>query len=207
VLDNPDSGYQRNDVLVLSDLNPQDIMITRANNAITVTANATGDSFKALWQFYDGGQDYGIDVIQFMGGASWDRAKIASEAVRMGTAGYDDVSLFGSFGKVDLGAGNDYLALSGNGGGKILFGSGDGQDFIDNPGDGYHRTDTLVLTDYTSSDITLSRSGSSLFVTAIATGDRVQVRWHYYDQDHFGIAAIQFSDGVVWDRATIDLYI
>ena len=81
VLDNPGNGYQRSDVLDLTGLLPSDVVLSRSGNQLIVKVPTTGDTFTALWQFYDGGTSvYGINSIKFADGTVWDRTTIAANA-------------------------------------------------------------------------------------------------------------------------------
>ena len=74
-LDNPGSGYQRNDTLDLTNILPSQVQLTQSANALIVSVPSTGDTFTALWQFYNGGSSvYGLNTIEFADGTTWDRA-------------------------------------------------------------------------------------------------------------------------------------
>ncbi|WP_316158348.1 MULTISPECIES: calcium-binding protein [unclassified Bradyrhizobium] len=83
VLDNTGSGYQRSDQLELVDLLPSDVVLSRSGNQLIVSVLSTGDTFTALWQFYNGGSSvYGLSSIKFADGTVWDVAAIAEAANR-----------------------------------------------------------------------------------------------------------------------------
>lgn len=81
-LDQPDYGT-RDDALVLTDTNSDDLDVARTGESMsdgaTFTIASTGDSFQADWQFYgdeSGGVPQGIEQIQFADGVTWDRNEI-----------------------------------------------------------------------------------------------------------------------------------
>jgi hypothetical protein len=139
-LDNTSSGYQRNDTLELIDILPSEVELTRSGNQLIVSVPSTGDTFTALWQFYNGGSSvYGINHIKFVDGTIWNRATIASNAWVRGTSGNDSIALPSDSVTVDPGAGNDTLSVSGNGSDRIIFAKGYGHDTLNNPDSGYNR--------------------------------------------------------------------
>ncbi|MCP3445817.1 calcium-binding protein [Bradyrhizobium sp. CCGUVB14] len=148
---------------------------------------------------------YGISAIQFADGTAWDYTFIASNAWIRGTAGNDSINLPANAATVDAGGGDDTLNVSGTGSDRIVFGAGSGHDVLDNPGNGYQRSDVLDLTGLLPSDVVLSRSGNQLIVKVLSTGDTFTALWQFYDggTSVYGINSIKFSDGTVWDRATM----
>jgi len=204
VLDNPSNGYKRSDVLDLTGLLPSDIALSRSGNQLIVKLLASGETFTALWQFYGDGVSFGVGSIKFADGTVWDRTAIAANAWLRGTSGNDSIGLPTTGITVDAGAGDDTLSVSGNGSDRIIFGAGSGHDVLDNPSNGYQRSDVLDLTGLLPSDVVLSRSGNQLVVKLLATGDTFTALWQYYgDGISFGIGSIKFADGTVWDRTAI----
>ncbi|KJC54174.1 hypothetical protein UP10_40630 [Bradyrhizobium sp. LTSPM299] len=204
-LTNPGSGYTRNDTLVLTDIDPSDVRLTRNGDAMTLTVLSTGDSFTARYQFWGSGSEQGLGNIQFADGTIWDRATIASNIWVIGTAGNDSISPPADGATIEAGLGDDTINLSGTGADLILFAKGDGHDTLDNGGSGYQRNDTLDLTDILPSEVQLGQLGSRLTVSVPSTGDSVTVLYQFYDSGSsvYGINYIKFADGTVWDRATI----
>lgn len=105
-LTNPGSGYNRNDTLLLTDLNGSDVQFSRNGYALVVTVPSTGESFTTSFQFWgDGSQIQGLTHIQFADGTIWDRSAIA-----------DSVQTFtwaGSPANATLN-GNNYVRISSN---------------------------------------------------------------------------------------------
>jgi hypothetical protein len=80
-LNNPSSGYNRNDTLQLTDINSSEVLFSRSGNALLLSVPSTGDTFKVNFQFWgDGSQIQGLTNIQFADGTSWNRSAI-SDAV------------------------------------------------------------------------------------------------------------------------------
>jgi len=205
-LTNPGVGYQRDDTLVLTDIRPSEIQLSHSGDKLIVSVTATGDTFTVNYQFYNGGTSiYGINAITFVDGTVWDRATIAANAWVRGTAGNDSLTVPSDGVTVDAGAGDDTISVNGTGRDRIVFAKGYGHDTLTNPGSGYQRDDTLVLTDILPSEVQLSHSGDKLIVGVTATGDTFTVTYQFYNggTSIYGINAIAFADGTVWDRATI----
>jgi hypothetical protein len=159
-----------------------------------------------LYQFYNRGSSvYGINNIKFADGTVWDRTTIAANAPIRGTAGNDYINLPSDGVTVDAGAGDDIFAVSGNGSDRILFAKGDGHDTLTNPGSGYNRNDTLVLTDLNASDVQFSRNGVGLVLTVPSTGDSFTASFQFWGDGSQiqGLTHIQFADGTIWDRSAI----
>ncbi|UHC17846.1 hypothetical protein LRS73_08315 [Methylobacterium currus] len=205
---NPGSGYTRSDRLLLTDIKPSEVTLTRSGDALTVTVDSTGDTVRAEYQFRGSGQDYGVGSIQFADGTVWDRAAIAAHVVIMGTSGNDRLTVPSDGVTVQAGRGDDTISVSGTGANTFRFSKGDGHDTITNPGSGYTRSDRLLLTDIKPDEVTLTRSGDALTVTVDSTGDTVRAEYQFYGtgQD-YGIGSLTFSDGTVWDRAAIAAHI
>ncbi|MDF0585064.1 calcium-binding protein, partial [Bradyrhizobium yuanmingense] len=174
-LTNPGSGYNRDDTLVLKDLNPSDVQLSRNGDAMTLKVLSTGDTFVVNYQFWgDGSQIQGLTHIQFADGTVWDRAAIASNAWLRGTSGNDSLSASASADTLFGDQGNDYL--QGNGGSDTyLYRSGDGNDEIADRSNSATDVDILKFADLNASDVTVSRSGNALLVTANTSGATIKV--------------------------------
>ena len=204
-IDNPGSGYTRNDTLALTDALPSNVQVTRDGDALVVSIPETGDSVRVKWQFWQNSTQYGINRITFADGTSWTRDQIVAQAVVRGTSGNDAVTAPSDGATIQLGQGDDTLSVSGNGADTIRFAKGDGHDTIDNPGSGYTRNDTLRLTDILPSEVTLTRSGDMLTVTVPGTGESITMPYQFWGNGHEqGVSHITFADGSTWDRDQIE---
>ncbi|GAA0674497.1 hypothetical protein FHT00_000717 [Sphingomonas insulae] len=209
ILDNPGSGFHRSDTLALQDLNPADVSLMRTGEQMSLTVLATGAVFDAQFQFWEGGRDQGLDFIRFANGAVWNRSdmlsQIASNPTVMGTPYGEALTLASDYVRVDPGKGDDYIAVSGEGGGEIIFRANDGHDILDNPGSGFHRSDTLVLQGLNPADISLKRTGDQMSVTVLATNAVFHAQFQFWQggQDQ-GLDFIRFADGTTWDRTRFE---
>ncbi|OAF14276.1 hypothetical protein AYJ54_42725 [Bradyrhizobium centrolobii] len=190
-----------------SNVSVQDVILASNSNGdlIVKFRNDTTDAITIHNDLVFGDvNSYGISAIQFVDGTTWDYTFIASNAWVRGTTGNDSIGLPVNAATVDAGAGDDTLSVSGNGSDRIVFTAGSGHDVLDNPGNGYVRSDVLDLTGLLPSDVVLSRSGNQLIVKLPATGDTFTALWQFYgDGLSYGIGSIKFADGTVWDRTTI----
>ena len=179
-LDNPGTGYQRDDTLSLDDILSSEVQFTRSGDKLIVSVPATGDTFTVNYQFYNGGTSvYGINTVAFADGTVWDRATIAANAWVRGTSGNDSLTVPSDGVTVDAGAGDDTITVSGTGRDTIVFAMGYGHDTLNNPGSGYQRDDTLFLDDILSSDVQFTRSGDKLIVGLPATGDTFTINYQF----------------------------
>jgi len=205
-LTNPGSGYSRDDTLVLKDVNPSDVQLSRSGDLMTLKILSTGDTFTVNYQFWgDGSQIQGLTHIQFADGTVWDRAAIAANAWIRGTSGNDSIGMPVTAATVDPGAGDDALGVSGNGSDRIIFAKGDGHDTLNNPGSGYNRDDSLVLVDINPWDVQFTRNGDSMTMTVASTGDSFQAFYQFWGNGSQiqGLAHVQFANGSNWSRSNI----
>ncbi|MGT2440862.1 beta strand repeat-containing protein [Bradyrhizobium betae] len=205
-LTNPGSGYNRDDTLVLKDLSPSDVQLSRSGDVMTLKVLATGDTFAVNFQFWgDGSQIQGLTHIQFADGTIWDRSTIAENAWVRGTSGNDSIGVPATGVTVDAGAGDDTITVSGNGSDRIVFPKGYGHDTLTNPGSGYNRDDTLVLKDINPWEVQLSRGGDAMTLSVPSTGDSFRVNFQYWGDGSQiqGLTHIQFADGSNWSRSNL----
>jgi hypothetical protein len=209
-IDNPGSGFDREDVLKLTDILPSEVALSASGNAMTINVLSTGDSITTLWQFWGdshAGQNMGVSSIVFADGTVWNRDQIRAEAVIYGTSGNDSFGPPANGVTLDPRQGDDYVAFQGNGSDTLLFAKGDGHDVVDNPGSGYDREDTLKFLDVLPGDVALSRSGNALTISIPSTGDSVTAWWQFWGDtrpgQNQGISTIVFADGTTWNRDQI----
>lgn len=129
---------------------------------------------------------------------------IAEFSIFNGTVGDDSFDLTTAF-VVTGGLGDDHYTVNGDGSGVFNFSKGDGHDELDQPDNGI-RSDTLILTNVNSDDVSVSRLGDSATFTVDDTGDTFKADWQFYGDDGGvpqGIGQVQFADGMVWDRNEI----
>jgi Ca2+-binding RTX toxin-like protein len=184
-----------------------DDLLSGGDGNDTINANDGADTLEG-----DAGTDYlygnaGNDTIK--GGLDQD-SLMGNEGddVLYGQQGND--YLYGDAGNdtLDGGAGYDYLS-GGDGADIYLFGKGSGQDTIHNyDGDAIGtNADTIQLgADIAVADVTLTRGGSSLYISINGTGDRLEVANYFYENGTlpYVVENIQFADGTTWDIATVN---
>ncbi|MBM3300985.1 MAG: hypothetical protein FJY85_13645, partial [Deltaproteobacteria bacterium] len=89
----------------------------------------------------------------------------------------------------------------------FLFGRGAGQDTVIDRDTSGGNIDTIRLADdLTPEDIELGRKGDNLELTINGTTDKLTVQnWFWNDSTAYQVERIQFSDGTLWDVASIRL--
>ncbi|MGU3468845.1 calcium-binding protein [Methylobacterium sp. C33D] len=189
--------------LQLTDLKPSDVAFTRSGSDLLMTVTATGRTITVPGEFNSTNHD-GIQSIVFADGTKWDQASILSNAWLRGADGNDSVTMPDDGATIQLGKGDKSIFLSGNGADVIRFAKGDGHDVIDNPGSGYTRDDTLVLSDTNPNEVVLTQDGDALLITITNTGDTVRSRWQFWaNSTQYGINRITFADGTTINREQI----
>ncbi|MDF0585153.1 hypothetical protein P0R28_37330, partial [Bradyrhizobium yuanmingense] len=139
-----------------------------------VTINSTGATIKVTDQFYSQVEHWGLDNLLFANGDSWDLPTITANAWFRGTSANDSLSASSSVDILFGDQGNDYL--QGNGGSDTyLYRSGDGNDEIADRSNSATEVDSLKFADLNASDVTVSRSGNALLVTANTSGATIKV--------------------------------
>ena len=104
---------------------------------------------------------------------------------------------------LDGAGGNDTLE-GGDGNDTYVFGYGSGQDQVKDTVGGATPVDILSLAaGIDVEDVTVSKSGTSLFIRLAGSNDRVEIV-NYFSGGGVGIDKIQFDGGTSWDRTFID---
>jgi Ca2+-binding RTX toxin-like protein len=122
-----------------------------------------------------------------------------------GNEGVD--KLYGNAGNDILngGAGND--SLDGGAGSDIyMFSRGSGQDVINQYDTSVNKQDRILLgSDISTTDIIVTRFGSSLVISIVGTADKLTVMNYFVNDGSNGykVDEIKFADGSSWDLATI----
>lgn len=225
-----DTGLSVTDIdrLVLTDVNSQDVVLSRALTGahLLITINGPGGSEEITVQnrYYSISEGRGLEVIEFADGVVWTLEDILQQTSRAGTnsanalsgTAYIDV-LQGLDGNdtIDGNAGDDIIVgglgadvVRGDAGSDTyLWSRGDGNDVINETDISVTDIDTLYLQDVASSDVTLSRvTGSDdLIITIVgATSEVITVQNRYWGTARgYGIEAIKFADGAFWSLETI----
>jgi Ca2+-binding RTX toxin-like protein len=226
-IDETGTALTEADTLVLTDVDSDAVELTRipTTDNIAILILETGETIEVKDQFQSIADTQGIEKIVFADGIAWSLSDIFANTKALGSNPSADQSFlafdyrdnqFGDAGDDALngGGGDDHLTggtgadtLKGDEGSDTYYWSkGDGNDLIDETGTSMSDIDTLVLTDVASNDVELWRPNGNdkILITIISTGETIDVKDQNYSVDESqGIEAIQFSDGVVWDRADI----
>ena len=92
------------------------------------------------------------------------------------------------------------VAAASDGSDTYVWAKGDGNDTINDWGQSLLETDTLELTDVTSTEVTLTAAGTDLRVTIVPTGEVILIDERYQNVGFgYGVERIRFSDGVTWN--------
>lgn len=192
------------DVLSFSNLNANDITVSRSGAHVKILVNETGHTITLDEQFYSATANWGFERIEFADGTVWDRAGIQLAAWIRGTSGNDTLSGFSGNDIFQGGTGNDRIN-SGTGSDSYVYAKGDGNDYIDDASGSTSEIDTLRLTDLTADDVFLTRSGVHAILTVKETGETITFDEQFWAAgQNWGIDKIEFSDGVSWGRAEIE---
>ncbi|MEL7127931.1 MAG: calcium-binding protein [Pseudomonadota bacterium] len=123
-----------------------------------------------------------------------------------GTGQSDVITGLGGSDELVGGLGVDSLD-GGVGSDTYVWSRGDGDDIIHDTSASLTETDTLVLTDVSSSEVTLTRVAGSYDFTisvngtggaALSVVSQYYTTWPWFPEFGYGIEQIEFADGVVW---------
>jgi Ca2+-binding RTX toxin-like protein len=224
IIDDASIASYETDRLELKEVDSDQVTLTRTTGSddliITIGANGVGGTITVQNQFENINNGKGIEEIAFADGVVWGLDDIITQTTVSGTSVGDtlngisdyDESFYGNAGAdvIDANGGDDILVgglgydslNGGNGNDLYYWSSGDGSDIVNDDGVSTTETDTLVLTDINSADVTLLRNGEDLQVAIDEDHDGVadevivvQERFSA-NGDGSGIEIIEFADGV-----------
>ncbi|RWI50097.1 MAG: hypothetical protein EOR16_31090 [Mesorhizobium sp.] len=209
------------DRLVLANLMPSDVELSRAGDALTIKILSTGEVITDQSFFLNSGapsqqndwSNYGrgIDRIQFASGAVWDRQTIVKEAWIRGDDKANGLSGSALNDTFSSGRGNDTMD-GGIGADTYIWKKGDGSDRIIDNVNNPAEIDKLVLLDVYVSDVSFSYAGDSLVITVESTGEVISVDSFFSSAGNFlrdagqtayGVDRITFAGGTTLDRQNI----
>lgn len=193
------------DTLDLTTFARSEVGIGRSGSHLVLTVLATGSTLTVLDHFL--GRADGIEFLQFSD-ILLDRYAVGS-ATAGGTAGNDTLTGTSLNDFLVGGQGNDHL--SGAGGNDVyVFQLGDGLDTIhDDTSLGADAGDELYFRGIAPEEVTISRSGRSLVLSAQRNVDGVLQSAQVTVLDQFwadklnGIERVSFDDGTVWTAADL----
>jgi Ca2+-binding RTX toxin-like protein len=199
------------DRLVLTDLNAADVQFTRVSNDLVITVTSTGHTIAVEEFFYRWGEeDRGIDVIRFADGTEWGRAQIQAVSISAGNSNNNSIYDSALDDTINGGRGDDHIFIS-TGNDTVLYSRGDGYDWIQDQSDAVSEHDVLKFTDLNRGDVEFSRSGNTLLIKVISTGEIIQNTEFFDWSSSFsswsthgrGIDAVRFADGTELNRVQI----
>lgn len=203
------AGYN---TIQLSGLDISSATFSRSGNDLTISFGSDAITLLQYYDFYNfniNGTDV-MDLITALHGSDTDDWMIVSGnngGTLYGEGGNDSLTggsgndtlyggsgddyLYGNDGDdvLDGGAGNDWL-YGGNGNDTYIFGTGYGNDTIEDWGG----SSTVVFKDVSSDDVTVSNLwDSTLVMTVTSTGDTLNINGYKWNQDGY---TFEFADGV-----------
>ncbi len=198
-----DNSFSANDTLLLVDLAPADVLITRngLSDVLGLTAIATGAQINIAHQFSDG-LGGNIENFVFADGTIWSTADLKRKLLAQQSAQASG-SIYGFWLSNDVlvaGTGDKYLD-GGGAGDTYIYSAAGGNDTIHDPEHFSH----LVMSDILSTDARFSRLGDSkdLLVQIASTGKSVIVRNEFSRNFDGPLTSIDFADGVSFDVASL----
>lgn len=229
-IDDDGDHLTETDTLRLTDVDPDDVILTRADGTsdVVVTIISTGEEITLDAQYSNTYPGRGIESIEFADGTIWDLADIRAATTVSGNSGnntvdgkdYDD-NLFGLEGNdtlngnagddvLDGGTGDDTLN-GGEGSDTYVWEVGDGNDTISELTLTEGGIDVLILEGVNVADVTLTRDRGvadvqdDLQITISGPGgdETIEVLGQFDGNTAAGIEQIVFADGTVWDRDDI----
>jgi Ca2+-binding RTX toxin-like protein len=208
------------DIFVLTDLNPQDIELSRVGSHLLLTVKSTGEyvdfddffpSNAANWT--TSGRN--IEAIRFADGTTWNRAQIQQNAWYRGTDRIDSITGSDLDDTIVGGKGDDILE-GWTGSDTFMWKTGDGNDqisdFSSRMGSPSNSVDTLWLQDVASDQVSYSYQGKTLLITINPTGEIIRVNDFFSgvislltgaNAYEYGIDQIKFQDGSIVNRQQI----
>jgi Ca2+-binding RTX toxin-like protein len=206
------------DRLVLADVLPTEVELTRAGLSLIIKVLATNETLTFL-DFFDGyipgvsatNKNLNIDQIEFSNGLVWDRETIQELAFIRGNEANNGL-VDSSLSDIIIGGqGNDHIAVNFAGNDLIIWRSGDGDDTIDRNYYGNTDTKTLRLENIGVDDVRFSFQGATLLITILETNEVIRVEnqlagftnFNTLPTTPYGLNFIEFENGVTLDRAAI----
>ncbi|MDA7946093.1 MAG: hypothetical protein MPJ78_01305 [Hyphomicrobiaceae bacterium] len=192
------------DRLILTDLNIADLTFTRLvsnKRDFEIAVDATGETITLDDQFRTG--NYGVEEVEFADGTIWGQTDFLQNVWMRGSSSDETIFADSETDDVIVGNGGDDTMYGLAGSDTYRYASGDGNDVVEE--ENVAGTDRLVMTDLNVADLTFTRlisNNRDFELTVNATGETIRVDDQFRSGD-YGVEEIEFADGTVWDRATI----
>lgn len=146
----------------------------------------------------------GADTIRAANGDDTIEAGSGSDQL-FGDAGNDILRGEDGNDKLEGGAGNDFL-FGGKGNDTFVYRKGEGRDTVTLTDDsGSNGTETLSLLNLNKTEVKLGRFSDDLYIIQNGSNSNfVKIVGHFYGTAGSALDSLVYSDGVVWDQATIN---
>lgn len=206
------------DRLVLSDINSDEVELSYSGTSLVVRILETNETITSEdFLYLNGTTGSGVDQIEFADGVIWNRSQMRSHAEAtwlLGTNSRDWLQDNSSWGQTFYGGLGDDIIVSANGRGDgntavangsdtFVYGRGDGNDVIFDGSRSTSEIDRLILTNIDDDEVEISKSGNDLLIKDIVTGQTITNEGFFSGYAGQGVDAVQFANGVVWDRETL----
>ncbi|WP_199084622.1 calcium-binding protein [Bosea sp. ASV33] len=157
------------DVLKLTDLNAEDLTLTRSGMNLLVKVNSTGQTITIDEHFWSMSGNWGIERFEFADGSNWNLSQINEKAWYRGTSGADTISGSG-WNDTLYGAAGDDTLTGGAGNDVFVFGAGFGKDIITDFVAGAASGDVIEFNDAVFADLSsvlaaASQAGADTVIT------------------------------------------
>lgn len=212
-----DTGYDSD--LILDDGDAADVdkvvfgtgiatsdLVVRRSPADTddLIIEVTGTDDKLTINEYYGSTKHQIESFEFDDGTIWTRTTV-DNLVFSNTTGDDQIFGFDGADTLDGGLGDDKLQGE-EGNDTYVFDSGYGEDTILDSGDAADVDKVEFGSGIVVADVSLTRNSNDpddLVIDFAGSSDQLIINEHFGNQKHW-IETLEFDDGTVWNRATID---
>jgi Ca2+-binding RTX toxin-like protein len=197
-----DRGAADTDVLHIAGYAPGEVTVQRAlsgSGDFYFTFAAAGDVLRIINGF-EGNFQNQIEQVTFDDGTVWTPAQIVAFAAAQPF--YQTIVTGGAAADTLSAAGGNFVLRGGTGGDTYVFSAGDGEDRIDDNGNGTG-LDRLVIHGYAPSDVQLSNAGDTLTVRFAGSTDSIEIVNTLSGFAPSLIEEFAFDDGTVWNAAQI----
>ncbi|WP_085902498.1 calcium-binding protein [Kiloniella majae] len=214
------------DVVQLVDVNLNDLEFSRvlpALNNLVITIKSSGETLTIVDHFKNTAR--GMETFVFADGTELDRGQILALTSYQGTAGNDTLTGSSRSEELNAGAGDDTIngeagadvligaegndtLRGGSGSDTYIFSIGDGQDIIDDNGDG--TLDKLIIHGVTPDNVILENASTlspDLKITFAGSDDQIIIKNALNASSSDTIEEFVFDDGTIWTIVDVETII
>ncbi|WP_417453881.1 calcium-binding protein [Kiloniella sp.] len=214
------------DIIQLTDVNLNDLEFSRvlpALNNLVLTIKSSGETLTIVDHFINTAR--GMEKFVFADGTELDRDQILALASYQGTVGNDTLTGSSRSEELNAGAGDDTIngeagadtligaegndtLRGGSGADTYVFSTGDGQDIIDDNGDG--TLDRLIIHGVTPAEVIVENASTlspDLKITFVGSDDQIIIKNALNASSSDTIEEFVFDDGTVWTVADVEAII